>query len=124
MEDINKKCIDFDFINLNKHIFFINNVKDLGMNYDENQLKDFYNNKNANIHVKDIIKLSLLRIIYLRLPNIDKSSIILVNNLFNSSEKEVILKYIKEIIEALLTNKLNFKDNTYTSQIDFINSLN
>lgn len=123
MEDIEKN-IDFDFINLNKHIFFINNAKDIGFNYSESRLVDFYNNINANIHTKDIRKLALLRMIYMRLPNIDKSSILLSNDLFNDDERKIILMYVDKIIEALFTNKISFKGNNYTKQIDFIKNLN
>ena len=117
------KSIDFDFINQNKEIFFINNVKDIGMDYNENQLIDFYNNKDSNILVKDIIKLSLLRIIYKRLPSIDKSSSILVGSIFTNTEKEIISSYIKNIINAIFTNELYFKNNVYNNQLDFIESL-
>lgn len=124
MENTVIKNIDFDFINLNKEVFFINNVKDLGIDYNEDQLTDFYNNKNSNILVKDIRKLSLLRIIYKRLPNIDKSSSILVEDTFTDNEKEIISKYIENIVKAIFTNKLYFKNNTYRYQIDFLESLN
>lgn len=118
------KNIDFDFINLNKEVFFTNNVKDLGMDYNENQLADFYNNKNSNILVKDIRKLSLLRMIYKRLPNIDKSSSILVESMFTNNEREIISSYIENMVKAIFTNKLYFKNQLYTDQVDFLESLN
>lgn len=37
------KIIDFDFINLNKEVLFVNNAKDIGMYYTEGRLVDFYN---------------------------------------------------------------------------------
>lgn len=61
------KNIDFDFINLNKEVLFVNDAKDIGMYYTEGRLVDFYNEINANIPIKDISKLALLRMIYKRI---------------------------------------------------------
>lgn len=116
--------IDFDFINLNKEIFFINNAKDIGMQYSENQLVDFYNNINANISIKDIRKLALLRMIYVRLPNIDKSSSFLMESTFNDTDREIISSYLGSIVRALFTGKLYFKNSVFNNQIDFLKSLN
>lgn len=45
----------------------MNNAKDIGMDYKESRLVDFYNEINANIPIKDISKLALLRMIYKRI---------------------------------------------------------
>ena len=66
-DNTSAKIIDFDFINLNKEVFFVNNAKDIGMDYKESRLVDFYNEINANILIKDISKLALLRMIYKRI---------------------------------------------------------
>lgn len=118
------KNIDFDFINLNKEIFFVNNAKDIGMQYSENRLIDFYNNINANISVKDIRKLSLLRVIYRRLPNIDKSSSLLMESTFNDTERKITSSYIENIVRALFTGELHFRDSLFNNQINFLKSLN
>lgn len=118
------KNINFDFINLNKEIFFVNNAKDVGMEYSENRLIDFYNNINANISVKDIRKLSLLRVIYRRLPNIDKSSSLLMESTFNDTDRKIISSYIENIVRALFTGELRFRDSLFDNQIDFLKSLN
>lgn len=118
------KNIDFDFINLNKEIFFVNNAKDIGMKYSENRLVDFYNNINANISTKDIRKLALLRMIYTRLPNIDKSSSLLMESTFNDTERDIISSYIENIVRALFTGELRFRDSLFDNQIDFLKSLN
>lgn len=118
------KNIDFDFINLNKEIFFVNNAKDIGIEYSENRLRDFYNNINANISVKDIRKLSLLRIIYKRLPNIDKSSSLLTESIFSDNDREIISSYLENIVRALFTGKLYFRNSVFNNQIDFLKSLN
>lgn len=123
-DKITEENIDFDFINLNKEIFFVNNAKDIGMQYSENQLADFYNNINAKISVKDIRKLSLLRIIYRRLPNIDKSSSLLAESIFNDNDREIISSYLENIVRALFTGKLYFRNSLFNNQADFLKILN
>lgn len=123
-DKITEENIDFDFINLNKEIFFVNNAKDIGMQYSENRLADFYNNINAKISVKDIRKLSLLRIIYRRLPNIDKSSSLLAESIFNDNDREIISFYLENIVRALFTGKLYFRNSVFNNQTDFLKSLN
>lgn len=123
-DKITEKNIDFDFINLNKEIFFVNNAKDIGMQYSENRLADFYNNINAKISIKDIRKLSLLRIIYRRLPNIDKSSSLLAESIFSDNDREIISTYLENIVRALFTGKLYFRNSVFNNQIDFLKSLN
>lgn len=116
--------IDFDFMNLNKEIFFVNNAKDIGLEYSENRLVDFYNNINANISTKDIRKLALLRMIYTRLPNIDKSSSLLMESTFNDTERDIISSYLENIVRAFFTGKLYFRNSVFNNQIDFLKSLN
>lgn len=123
-DKITEENIDFDFINLNKEIFFVNNAKDIGMQYSENRLADFYNNINAKISIKDIRKLSLLRIIYRRLPNIDKSSSLLAESIFSDKDREIISTYLENIVRALFTGKLYFRNSVFNNQIDFLKSLN
>lgn len=123
-DKITEENIDFDFINLNKEIFFVNNAKDIGMQYSENRLADFYNNINAKISIKDIRKLSLLRIIYRRLPNIDKSSSLLAESIFSDNDREIISTYLENIVRALFTGKLYFRNSVFNNQIDFLKSLN
>lgn len=123
-DKITEENIDFDFINLNREIFFVNNAKDIGMQYSENRLADFYNNINAKISVKDIRKLSLLRIIYRRLPNIDKSSSLLAESIFSDNDREIISTYLENIVRALFTGKLYFRNSVFNNQIDFLKSLN
>lgn len=123
-DKITEENIDFDFINLNKEIFFVNNAKDIGMQYSENRLADFYNNINAKISIKDIRKLSLLRIIYRRLPNIDKSSSLLAESIFSNNDREIISIYLENIVRALFTGKLYFRNSVFDNQIDFLKSLN
>lgn len=123
-DKITEENIDFDFINLNKEIFFVNNAKDIGMQYSENRLADFYNNRNAKISIKDIRKLSLLRIIYRRLPNIDKSSSLLAESIFSDNDREIISTYLENIVRALFTGKLYFRNSVFNNQIDFLKSLN
>lgn len=123
-DKITEENIDFDFINLNKEIFFVNNAKDIGMQYSENRLADFYNNINAKISIKDIRKLSLLRIIYRRLPNIDKSSSLLAESIFSDNDREIISSYLENIVRALFTGKLYFRNSVFNNQVDFLKSLN
>ena len=123
-DKITEENIDFDFINLNKEIFFVNNAKDIGMQYSENRLADFYNNINAKISIKDIRKLSLLRIIYRRLPNIDKSSSLLAESIFSDNDRDIISTYLENIVRALFTGKLYFRNSVFNNQIDFLKSLN
>lgn len=123
-DKITEENIDFDFINLNKEIFFVNNAKDIGMQYSENRLADFYNNINAKISIKDIRKLSLLRIIYRRLPNIDKSSSLLAESIFSDNDREIISSCLENIVRALFTGKLYFRNSLFNNQADFLKILN